>query len=214
MMVKDKGRYISLSNQVLPDAAISCTFVILIYYKMELEELLDQVRQLFSEYLEQHQQRKTTARFAILEEIYLRSDHFDAEALYAQMKTKNYNISRATVYNTLGLLQECQLVSKHQFGKNQARFEKSYGFSQHDHFICLDCSKVVEFCDSRIHQITTRMGDVLHFNIPRHSLILYGHCHGCEIKEEREKTGTATLQRKMKRQTRHGVLKNRIPNAV
>jgi Fur family ferric uptake transcriptional regulator len=151
---------------------------------MKQEELLQQVRQLFSEYLEQHQQRKTTERFAILDEIYLRNDHFDAESLYIEMKNKNYNVSRATVYNTLDLLQECELVTKHQFGNNQSRFEKSFGYRQHDHLICIDCNKVLEFCDPRIQQISTRMGDLLHFDIPHHSLILYGHCRGCEISEQ------------------------------
>lgn len=150
---------------------------------MKQEDLLLQVQQLFSEYLELHHQRKTTERFAILEEIYSRSDHFDAESLFMEMKKKNFDVSRATVYNTLDLLQECQLITKHQFGNNQARYEKSYGYRQHDHLICIDCNKVLEFCDPRIHQITTRMGDLLHFDIAHHSLILYGHCRGCEIKD-------------------------------
>jgi len=174
----------------LPNALISCTFVD-DTFEMKQEELLQQVRQLFSDYLEQHQQRKTTERFAILDEIYSRSDHFDAESLYMEMKKKNYLVSRATVYNTLDLLQECDLVTRHRFGNNQARFEKSYGYRQHDHLICLDCNKVLEFCDPRIHQITTRMGDLLHFDIPHHSLILYGHCRGCEITDRAKETGLA-----------------------
>lgn len=143
-----------------------------------------QVQQLFSAYLEKHHQRKTTERFAILEEIYSRKDHFDAESLFMEMKKKNYNVSRATVYNTLDILQECELVTRHQFGNNQARYEKSFGFRQHDHLICIDCNKVLEFCDPRIHQITTRMGELLHFNISHHSLILFGHCNGCGLKDD------------------------------
>ena len=151
---------------------------------MKQAELQQQVRQVFTEYLEKHQQRKTNERFVILEEIYSRSDHFDAESLYVELKKKKFQISRATVYNTLELLVECELVTKHQFGNTMARYEKSYGYRQHDHLICLDCNKVMEFCDPRIHQISTRMGDLLNFEIPHHSLILYGHCKGCEIKKE------------------------------
>ncbi|MEP7128585.1 MAG: hypothetical protein ABI729_06945 [Chitinophagales bacterium] len=55
---------------------------------MKQEDLLLQVQQLFSEYLELHHQRKTTERFAILEEIYSRSDHFDAESLFMEMKKR------------------------------------------------------------------------------------------------------------------------------
>ncbi|MBX7107106.1 MAG: transcriptional repressor [Chitinophagales bacterium] len=155
---------------------------------MKQENLLPQVQQLFAEYLELNHQRKTTERFAILTEIYSRNDHFDAESLFLEMKKKHYNVSRATVYNTLDLLQECALITRHQFGNNQARFEKSYGFRQHDHLICLDCHKVLEFCDPRIHQITTRMGDLLNFEIDHHSLILYGHCRGCDAKDNLQHT--------------------------
>jgi len=56
-----------------------------------------------------------------------------------QHEIKNYRVSRATVYNTLDLLVECDLVSKHQFGKNLAQYEKSYGYKQHDHLICTEC---------------------------------------------------------------------------
>jgi len=182
---------------------------------MKQEELLSQVRQLFSDYLEKHQQRKTTERFAILDEIYSRNDHFDAESLYLEMKRKNYNVSRATVYNTLDLLQECDLVTRHQFGNNQSRFEKSYGYRQHDHLICLDCNKVHEFCDPRIHQITTRMGDLLHFDIPHHSLILYGHCRGCEITDNLKKKQEPVISEEVPdKKIKLSASKNRIRNAV
>lgn len=151
---------------------------------MKQVNLKEQVKKLFEEYLESHQQRKTKERFIILDEIYSRDDHFDAEGLYAALKSKKHQISRATVYNTLELLVECELVTKHQFGNNLARFEKSFGYRQHDHLICIDCNKVLEFCDPRIHQISTRMGELLHFNIAHHSLILYGKCNGCEVKEQ------------------------------
>lgn len=149
---------------------------------MKLPELQQQVRHVFTDYLEQNNQRKTSERFVILDEIYSRTDHFDADSLFIELKKKKFHISLATVYNTLDLLVGCKLVTKHQFGNNLARYEKSYGFRQHDHLICLDCNKVMEFCDPRIHQISTRMGDLLNFEIPHHSLILYGHCRGCDIK--------------------------------
>jgi len=147
------------------------------------EDIIKEVMNLFSNHLEKNSFRKTPERFAILEEIYRRTDHFDAEALYIHMKTRNYRVSRATVYNTLELLVNCDLVKKHQFGKNLAQYEKSYGYKQHDHVICAHCSKVVEFCDPRIQQIKTMVGDLLNFEITHHALNLYGICGTC-LKEK------------------------------
>ena len=73
------------------------------------------------------------------------------------MKNKNYRVSRATLYNTIELLLECHLVRKHQFGKNQAQYEKSYFDRQHDHIILTDSGEVKEFCDPRIENIKKQL---------------------------------------------------------
>ena len=148
------------------------------------KETYQEVYNIFSAYLEQKGQRKTVERYAILEEIYTRADHFEAEQLYTDLVNKGINVSRATVYNTLELLVSCDLVKKHQFGKNQAQYEGSYGYKQHDHIICVDCKKVVEFCDPRIQQIKSMMGDLLNFKITHHSLNCYGICGTCQVKRE------------------------------
>ena len=92
------------------------------------------------------------------------------------MKNKKYRVSRATLYNTIEILLECQLVRKHQFGGSQAQYEKAYSFGQHDHLICTKCEKVIEFCDPRIQSIKNVIEKNMNFKINRHALNFYGEC--------------------------------------
>ena len=135
--------------------------------------ILDEVNKILDKHLELKGLRKTQERYAIVKEIYSFDHHFDADELYTQMIKKKYRVSRATIYNTLDLLVSLDLVSRHVFKENTSKYEKSFGFRQHDHII-LENDEIIEFCDPRIQSIKNTLEEMFDVKIKNHSLYFFG----------------------------------------
>ena len=140
---------------------------------MKSNSIIEQVIKILDKHLELKGLRKTPERYAIVKEVYSFDHHFDADELYSQMIKKKYRVSRATIYNTLELLVNLELVSRHVFKDNLAKYEKSFGFRQHDHII-LDNNEIIEFCDPRIQSIKNTLEEMFGIKIKNHSLYFFG----------------------------------------
>jgi Fur family ferric uptake transcriptional regulator len=123
--------------------------------------------------------RSTPERFAILDAVLQTQGHFDAEGLYYRLISSGTRISKATVYNTLELLQSAGLVSKYRFTENSFRYEKSFGRPQHHHLVCLECGDIIEFVSDRLERIQAEVCDEKKFQMQSSSLQIFGVCARC-----------------------------------
>jgi len=123
--------------------------------------------------------RSTPARMAVLDAIVQTQGHFDAEGLYYRLMSGGKKISRATVYNTLDLFQECGLVSKYRFAESSSRYEKAFGRPHHHHLICLQCGDILEFVNERLNKIQEEVCTSKDFTPHSSSLQIFGTCTKC-----------------------------------
>ena len=138
-----------------------------------------------AEYLDNRRLRKTPERFAILEAVFSHNDHFGIEALYVDMENRAYHVSRSTIYNTMELFTECGLVRKHQFGTNQAVYEKVVSSGNHHHLICTECGKTecIDICP--MNKIYEKEAEKRGFLVTGHVFEFYGICWSCRSKAKK-----------------------------
>lgn len=143
---------------------------------------LNEAHKKFKEYLKTAKHRITPERFEVLDAAMEQEGHFGADDLYVTMKTNKSNISRATVYNTLDLLEQCGILAKRNFGDNISRYESSMNRKNHDHLICTSCGAIKEFTSPRIQAIVNEISSELGFEPTGYSFNIFGKCNNkdCE----------------------------------
>ncbi len=109
--------------------------------------------------------------------------HISAEELYSEVKKVNPHVGYATIYRTLRLLKECDLVSERHFDEGQARYEIAGGH-HHDHFICEHCGRIIEFENEAIERLQQTVAQQLGATLTHHKMELYGACSECRTRGE------------------------------
>lgn len=152
---------------------------------MDSNKVETTVIQLFTDYLKDNKFRRTPERFAILKAIYSINGSFDIETLLRRMeKDEKFRVSRATIYNTIALLINANLVTHHQFG-NDSRYEKCLG-SEKSHMICTKCNKVLEISNINLTEIIS--ANTKKFHPTHYSLYIYGICNKCHQTMKRRRS--------------------------
>ena len=146
---------------------------------MDKDKVLEIVNQKLTDYLTEKKCRKTPERYAILNHIYSSEHrHFDMDSLYTAMTKQNFRVSRATLYNTMQLLFECNLVLKHQFGQNISFYERAFNNDFHHHLICTDCNTIKEYKNAELKNVIQNR-KIKNFSPSHYSLYVFGICNTC-----------------------------------
>lgn len=147
-------------------------------------------KQRFIDFLSTKQLRMTSQRQAIIESVFSTTEHFTAEQLLEWSRARDASVSRATVYRTLPLLTESGLVKEMDFGKDHKFYDPNYAeHPHHNHIVCSDCQKIVEFESDRIEQLENEITSKLGFSVQSHKLQITANCEelrkrgSCDKKE-------------------------------
>lgn len=123
---------------------------------------------------------KRTAQRDLILDVFLRTeDHLSSEDLYRLVRKEDSNIGQTTVYRTLKLLTDAGLAREVRFGDGRTHYEHNYKHGHHDHMICTECGKIIEFFSAELEAIQDQMAAKFDFVPTQHSLRIFGLCAKC-----------------------------------
>jgi Fur family ferric uptake transcriptional regulator len=135
------------------------------------------------EVFHQHIQRaglKRTAQRDLILEVFLRTEeHLSSEDLYRLVQREDPAIGQTTVYRTLKLLTDAGLAREVRFGDGRTRYEHNYKHPHHDHMICTECGKTIEFFSADLEKLQDKIAARHKFEISNHTLRMFGYCSDC-----------------------------------
>ncbi|MFW6245317.1 MAG: Fur family transcriptional regulator [Fibrobacterota bacterium] len=142
-------------------------------------------KQRFKEYLRSKGLSFTPQRRFIFEYLSCNTTHFGAEELISSLRKLRIDVSRATVYRTLGHLEEAGFIRKIELDQGHTHWEFVDGSFHHEHLVCEKCGRIEEFTDPQLEDRITSVAKQNNFTMTRHTVQIFGICGGCS---ERQKT--------------------------
>lgn len=124
--------------------------------------------------------KSTAQRDDIARAFFATNRHLSIDDLYQEVRKVNPRVGYATVYRTMKLLKDCELADERHFGDGQTRYERAESDDEHhDHLICNNCGKIVEFNDEGLEELQEQIAERLGFVLASHRMELYGVCREC-----------------------------------
>ena len=136
--------------------------------------------EVLEDYISKHNLKITHQRRAVLKAFLESENHVSVEELYNTISKSEAKIGLATVYRTLTLLMKSGLASEMDFGDGQKRYEHSYKHAHHDHMVCTECGKIIEFIHPLIEKYQEEVAAQNGFKVTSHKLDLFGLCNDCK----------------------------------
>ena len=133
-------------------------------------------------YMREKGMRWTTQRHTIARVAMSTHSHFTAEELLEMCRKEDRGISRATVYRTLGMLEDANFIEGLNTGDGSRRFEHVLGHEHHEHMVCRKCGEILEFVDERLEAMKRAIAVQHGFLMTNHSLRIFGICKACQVK--------------------------------
>lgn len=135
------------------------------------------VRARVDDFIQRKGLRRTKPRDAVLEAVFAKDEHFTADELYDRVRRTAADTSRATVYRTLALLVEGELLRQIDLGDDQTTYDPNFlNKPAHNHLVCIDCGRVVEFEDPQVEALNAEVTRRLGFKALRQSLRIEAAC--------------------------------------
>jgi len=145
--------------------------------------ILDRVRGSLQDFLGAKGLRRTVQREAIIEAAFGTKEHFSAEELLVMAKRIEKSVSRATVYRTLPLLVESGLLREMDLGTDTKVYDPNFiEHPTHNHLICVDCNKIIEFEDTNMELLENCITRRLGFSPANKAVKIEGHCDELKAK--------------------------------
>ncbi len=139
-------------------------------------------REMLNAFMAKRGLRSTKQREQIVDVFFSQPDHVSIEELLARVRERDPAIGYATVYRTLKLLTECGVANERKFGDGLTRYELADDEAHHDHLICVECQRIVEFEEPRVEVLQEEIAAKHGFVVRSHKHELYGVCPDCQRK--------------------------------
>ena len=147
------------------------------------QKAVDELQGQLNAYMERKGLRSTSQRRLVSDVFFRASGHHSIDDVLAMVRAKDPKVGYATVYRTMKLLVECGLANERQFGETVTRFEIALHDHHHDHMICVQCKRIVEFEDDGIEQLQEKLAKRNGFTLLSHKHELYGLCSDCQLRQ-------------------------------